>query len=208
MGEHVRMTSSLLSVREISGTAKEFIASAGEPFAFFGPPDQDSGNLSYGVRVAERRLFVKTTDPQASVLLSFQDRVALLRNAIELSARCDHALLPRLLNVIESETGPLLVYEWVDGELLRAARDDAESAHERFRRLPPGQILRALDELYSLHAALAELGYVAADFYDGCLIYDFAAQTLHVMDLDHYQPAPCLNQMGRMFNRAWLAAGA
>ena len=206
IGEHARMKVPLLSTREISGTAKDFITSAGECFAFFGPPTQDSGNLSYGVRVGDRRFFVKTTDPQAPVLLSFQERVALLRNAIGLSGRCDHPLLPRLLNVIESETGPLLVYEWVEGELLRAAKDDADSAHERFRRLPPAEIQRALDSLYGLHAALAELGYVAADFYDGCLIYDFAARSLHVVDLDHYQPGPFRNQMGRMFGSSRFMA--
>lgn len=206
MGEHMRMSSPLLSARETSGNADEFLASVGETFAFFGPPSQDSGNHSYGIRVDERRFFVKTTDPEASVQLNFQDRVALLRNAVELRTRCDHPLLPELLNVIESASGPMLVYEWVDGELLRAVNEDTESAHEQFRRLPPDEIQRALDGLYGLHAALAELGYVAVDFYDGCLIYDFANRRLHAVDLDHYRPAAFINQMGRMFGSSRFMA--
>jgi serine/threonine-protein kinase len=100
----------------------------------------------------------------------------------------------------------MLVYEWVDGELLRAAEDDADSAHARFRRLPVAERLRMLDGLYDLHASLAGLGYVAADFYDGCLIYDFADKALHVVDLDHYQQGPFTNEMGRLFGSSRFMA--
>lgn len=37
------------------------------------------------------------------------------------------------------------------------------------------------------------------DFYDGCLIYDFAAKRLTVFDLDNYRQGPYENTMGRMF---------
>ena len=200
------MTSPLLTARKISRSPRQFLEAVGDVFAVFGPPEQDSGNLSYGVRAEGQRFFVKTTDPDATVYLDFPARVALLRNAVALRSRCDHPLLPKLLNVIESNAGPVLIYEWVEGELLRAVKEDATSAHERFRRLPPEEIYQVLEGLYGLHLALAELGYVAADFYDGCLIYDFTARTLHVVDLDHYQPAPFTNEMGRMFGSSRFMA--
>lgn len=193
------MADPLRSLREISESPVQFLAGVGETFAVFGPATQDSGNLSYGIRIGDERYFVKTTDPDADVYLDFSDRVALLRNAVTLNGRCRHRLLPPLVNVIESTAGPMLVYRWVDGELLRAAKGDEDSAHERFRRLPASRISAALAELFDLHTALAALGYVAADFYDGCLIYDFAAGRLHVVDLDHYQLGPFANEMGRMF---------
>ncbi|TNF88404.1 MAG: serine/threonine protein kinase [Gammaproteobacteria bacterium] len=200
------MTVPLLSARELSGSPRQFLEAVGDVFTVFGPPAQDSGNLSYGVRAGGRRFFVKTTDPEATVYLDFPARVALLRNAVVLRSRCDHLLLPKLLNVIESNAGPVLIYEWVEGEPLRAAEDDATSAHARFRRLPPEEIYQVLESLYGLHLALAELGYVAADFYDGCLIYDFTASMLHVVDLDHYQPGPFTNEMGRMFGSSRFMA--
>ena len=40
--------------------------------------------------------------------------------AAALSRRVRHPAMPTLLHVIEGSDGPLLVYEWVDGELLRA----------------------------------------------------------------------------------------
>ena len=206
MGEHARMSNPLLELREVAGSPAGFVAAAGEVFARFGAQTQDSGNVSYGVRVARERFFVKTTDPDASVYLPHADRVVLLRNAVALNTGFTHPLMPRLLNVIESEAGPMLVYQWVDGELLRAVPGDSDSAHERFRRLPVREIKSALDGLLGLHRLLADEGYVAVDFYDGCLLYDFAEHALHVVDLDHYHHGPFTNEMGRMFGSSRFMA--
>ena len=104
--------------------------------------------------------------------------------------------------MIESPHGPLLVYDWVDGELLHAdsaTRHDPRSTYQRFRRLPAAEILRVLDEIYDLHGVLARMRWIAVDFYDGCLIYDFTRRKLHVVDLDLYHQGPFVNAMGRMF---------
>lgn len=162
---------------------------------------QDSGNVSYGVEANGERWFVKTAgDPaDARPFLDHAARVALLRNAARLAASCTHPALTRLRDAIESPSGPLLVYDWFDGELVgapRARRDDPASAFQRFRRLPAATITRALETIFDLHVAL---GWIASDFYDGCLLYDFATGELRVMDLDSYRDAPFVNDMGRMF---------
>jgi serine/threonine protein kinase len=129
-------------------------------------------------------------------------RVALLRNAVRLSGSCRHPTLPRLYRVIESPSGPLLVYQWLDGELLgapRARRDDPESAFQRFRSLPAATIQESLDAIFDLHHELARAGWIAVDFYDGCLIYDFKSGRLGIVDLDTYSDGPFRNEMGRMF---------
>jgi serine/threonine-protein kinase len=157
---------------------------------------QDSGNISYGVRTAAARYFVKTAgDPEDTrPYLDFDGRVALLRTAAELAGSVTHHTLPTLHAAIESPAGPLLVYDWRDGDLLHEP-----AARERFRALPTAEILAALDALYELHAALDAAGWVEADFYDGALIYDFDERRLTVMDLDTYHRGPHRNTMGRMF---------
>jgi serine/threonine-protein kinase len=161
---------------------------------------QDSGNISYGVQTAAARYFVKTAGDRAdpAPYLDFDSRVALLRNAAELAGSVVHPALPALHTVIESPEGPLLVYDWREGELL-GGRRDAGSAHERFKALPVGEILAALDTLYDLHAALDAAGWVEGDFYDGAMLYDFPTRRLTVMDLDTYHRGPHHNTMGRMF---------
>lgn len=194
----------LLDVERIEQMPDVYLNAVGGVFTVFDGRTQDSGNISYGVQIAQERYFVKTAghpnDPNP--FLNHSKRVSLLRNAVQLRQSCNHHTLPRLHQVIESPTGPLLVYQWVGGQLIRvdaAVRNDPESTFQRFRRLPSHEIIRALDLVYELHHQLAQLGWVAVDFYDGCLIYDFDCQELHIVDLDHYCKGPFINEMGRMF---------
>ncbi|MBR55556.1 serine/threonine protein kinase [Candidatus Poribacteria bacterium] len=173
---------------------------------------QDSGNVSYGVRSKGKRYFIKTAgnmDILGGSGLSHSARVSLLRNAVCVSNSCNHPARPILHGVIESILGPMLVYDWVDGQLLYATaitRNDTSSAFHRFRLLPVIEILKCLDTIYELHNLLAQKGWVAIDFYDGCLIYDFKHQKLSVVDLDHYHQGPLINKMGRMFGSARFMA--
>ena len=201
----------LLDVECIEQEPDVYLNAVGSVFALFDERSQDSGNVSYGVQIAQGRYFVKTAghpdDPNP--FLSHSERVSLLRNAVQLRRGCDHPTLPPLHQVIESPHGPLLVYQWVDGELLRveaAMRDDPQSTFQRFRRLPSHEIIRALDLVYALHHRLAQSGWVAVDFYDGCMIYDFGRRELHIVDLDHYCEAPFINKIGRMFGSSRFMA--
>ena len=198
------MSNALLDQEVIHEPPHQYLRSVGTIFAEFGELTQDSGNVSFGVSVAGNRYFVKTAgrpdDPRP--VLDHPARVALLRNAVRLYESCPHPLLPRLDRVIESPSGPLLVYQWLDGELLgvpRARRDAPESSFQRFRSLPASAIRRCLDAVFDLHDALARVGWIAVDFYDGCLIYEFVSGRLGVVDLDHYRTGPFRNEMGRMF---------
>ena len=201
----------LLDVERIEQTPDVYLSRVGSVFAVFDERSQDSGNISYGVQTPQGRYFVKTAghpnDPNP--FMSHSERVSLLRNAVQLRRSCNHRTLPPLHRVIESPTGPLLVYRWVNGKLIRvdaAMRDDPQSTFQRFRRLPSHEIIRALDLVYELHHQLAQLGWVAVDFYDGCLIYDFNHQKLHIVDLDHYCEGPFINEMGRMFGSSRFMA--
>lgn len=179
-----------------------YLSRVGEVFTTF--DQQDSGNVSYGVRVGGDRFFVKTAgDPDDTApYLDLAGRVALLRNAAMLADRVRHPVLASLHGVVESPAGPMLVYDWVDGELVgahRGRRDDPASAFQRFRALSVAEIEAVLDLVYDAHVVLAADGWVAADLYDGCLIYDFVTRRVTVMDLDTYHRGPFTNEMGRMF---------
>src|SRR5215475_262402 len=144
----------------INEQPEPYLRSVGTVFAEFGALTQDSGNVSCGVQIGSERYFVKTAGRPDDPLppLDHAARVALLRNAVRLSERSHHPTLPRLYKVIESPSGPMLIYQWLDGELLgtpRARRDDPESAFQRFRSLPAAAVLASLDVIYDLHHELA-----------------------------------------------------
>jgi serine/threonine-protein kinase len=208
--------SALLTVGSILEDPADYVRRHGAVVAEFGPRTQDSGNVSWLVETAGGRLFVKTAgatgeQPVDAPVPYFGhlDRVALLRNAVELASSCTHPALPRLLNVIESPVGPALVYEAVPGELVHAPaaeRRDPGSAYQRFAHLPCDDQLGIFDVLVDLHRDLAALGWVAGDLYDGCLVVDFATGSLRVVDLDSYRRGPSLNDMGRMFGSSRFMA--
>lgn len=194
----------LLTAASTDLTAYAFVAQHGDVFAVFDATTQDSGNVSYGARIGAERVFIKTAglpeDPRP--FLRHDARVTLLRNAIRLARSVSDPALPALRNVVESAEGPLLVYQWVDGELVgttRARRADPTSAFVRFRALGPNERAAALDTVFRLHVTLAQRGWIASDFYDGSLIYDFERRRIHAVDLDSYRDAPFRNDMGRMF---------
>ena len=181
----------------------DFLAGVGRVFAVFDSRTQDSGNVSYGVEADGKRWFVKTAgDPAAAAFLSHAERVALLGNAERLARDFRHPALPALIAVGGSAWGPMLIYDWADGELLHAPterRGDPATAHQRFRRLPAGEIARAIDAAIGAHVGLCGRGWVACDFYDGSMMYDFAARRLSIFDLDSYSHGPFVNEMGRLF---------
>lgn len=205
------MTHPLFDKVTIDSEPAAYLNTIGSAFAKFGTETQGSGNVSYGVEVDGERFFVKTAgDPRDSrPFLSHGERVSHLRNAVRLARSCSHPALPELLHVIESPAGPILIYEWIDGELLgvpRERRDDPNSPFQRFRRLPVLQIQECLDTVFELHRDLASLGWIAVDFYDGSMLYNFSSGKLYIVDLDMYRTGPFINEMGRMFGSSRFMA--
>jgi serine/threonine-protein kinase len=165
---------------------------------------QDSGNVSYGVEVDGRRFFAKTAGSPLTPapVLSHEQRVELLRSVIHLHVSVSHTALVPLRHVVESPHGPILIFDWVSGESVGASREERsnpESSYLRFRSLHVPIILGVLDQILDLHRVLAKAGWVAVDFYDGSMLYDFTAQSIHVFDLDSYHRGPFVNRMGRLF---------
>ena len=105
---------------------------------------------------------------------------------------CDDPALALINNVIESPIGPMLVYKWAEGELVSHSID-------RINALPVEEVVSLLNAVYSLHEHLADVGWVAVDFYHGSMIYDFERKVVKVIDVDHYRYGPSTNERGRMF---------
>ena len=179
-----------------------WLASVGNVFARF--DRQDSGNVSFGVEADGQRYFVKTAGPPEALGLpqSHAERLALLANAEQLALSVAHLALTRFVGSRECGWGRALIYEWADGEHLHAKREERSNpatAWQRFLHLPLSERVDVVRALLDLHVALSAKGWVTGDFYDGCLIYDFARQRIRVFDLDHYRLGAYRNTMGRMF---------
>jgi serine/threonine protein kinase len=160
--------------------------------------EQDSGCVSYAAYQAGDRFFIKH---------AVTDRgVSRLRRAEAIYAAVTHRALPHLLNRFQTPAGIAHVYEWVPGDVLydyvtmngEAGRNDPTRAHARFRVLPVERILDSLDAIYDAHVQVLAAGFVAVDFYDGCILYDFARHQTWICDLDEYRPGPFVLEEERL----------
>ena len=190
------MPNALTDVSLIEVSVERYLRDSGEVFQVF--RHQGSGTVSYGVLVDGERWFVKPSD-DPSIVES-------LRRAVHLHTTVQHPALPRFRNSFATPGGLALVYDWVPGEVLNdprytpdQRRHDPVHPHVRFRSLPVRTILDVLNDIYGVHLRLAEHGFVASDFYDGCIIYDFEGSTTFLCDLDEYQRGPFVLEMDRNY---------
>ena len=112
----------ILSVADIDQPPSPYVARHGPVEQEF-PPAQDAGNLSWIVEASEGDFYIKTAgavgaNAMKATHLDHSGRVRLLGNAINLVRSCDHPALAALLNVIETPTSPMLVYQAAPGELI------------------------------------------------------------------------------------------
>ncbi len=193
----------LLDVRQLAGDLRSYLAEIGTLFRVF--DQQDSGCISYGLHAAGRNWFIKYSDKPASI--------AHMLNAAAFHRDISHPRIPKLLHAFRDRIGYAQVYEWVDGEVLyspqypgREGRSHPDSPHFRFRQLPVNAIIAALNTVYEIHADLEQRGYVAVDFYDGAMIYDFSRGELRLCDFDHYVRGPFTLEADRLFGSSRFMA--
>lgn len=176
----------------------------GTPFAVF--DQNDSGNVSFGVeRPDGRRLFVKYAGARpAEYDGDPADAVARLQAARTVYEAVNHPALIRFVEALELPRGMALVFDWAEGECLhdhwnfdhRPKLTDPASPYRRFRALPLGEKLAAVEVIFHFLCCTEAAGYTAVDFYDSSLLYDFAAHRLTLCDIDLFRPAPAVNDLG------------
>lgn len=186
----------LLDVDRIDGSLEDHLRALGRVFATI--RGHDSGNTSYGVAIGAERWFVKCAEDV--------EAVGHLESAIRFHGTVRHAAIIPLRGSLRTSRGMAIVHEWREGEVLNdpfapgaLPRDSPGSAHARFRALPVPEIVAAVDAILEAHAEVARRGFVAVDFYDGAIMYDFARRQVHLCDLDSYRPGPYVLELDRQY---------
>ena len=198
------MSHPLLDVTRIDRPLDEYLASCGDVFATI--TGHDSRNTSYGVAIAGERWFVKRAAAGDT------DAVRELESAIRFHAVVRHVAIVPLVGVVHAVDGLAIVHPWRAGEVLNdplapGARPptDPESAFARFRALPAPELLAAIETIFEAHVAVTRAGFVAVDFYDGAVMYDFAARAIHLVDLDSYRPPYTLDRERQFGSSRFMA---
>lgn len=159
--------------------------------------DQDSGNICFGTERDGERFFIKFAGAPAKRYAGKpDDAVARLRASLPLYHDLRHKNLIELVEAGEMGGGFAMVFRWAKGDCMGRMYPEA---HARFMALPLDARLAVFSDVLGFLEHTAAQGYVAIDFYDGSILYDFVSGKTTVCDIDFFRKQPCVNDMGRMW---------
>jgi len=172
-----------------------FLGKYGKAFKVF--DDQDSGNICFGMADGENKYFVKFAGAQAArANVSAEEAVERMKSTVPIYRDLAHPVLTRFIGAEEIGGGFAMAFEWTDAECMGR---QYPLSRERFMQMPLDIRLRVFDEILGFHAWVSRQGYVAVDFYDGCIMYDFNTGRTILCDIELYAKTPYNNPIGRMW---------
>ncbi len=172
-----------------------FLKEYGTVFKVF--DDQDSGNICFGTEKNGQRYFVKFAGaPTERYGGDPADAVAGLKAALPIYRDLKHKNLIEFIDAKKSGGGFAMVFKWVAGDCIGIMYP---ASHRRFMRLSSGDRLAVFGDILDFFEYIVSQNYVAIDFYDGSIMYDFESGKTTICDIDFFRKQPCINDMGRMW---------
>ncbi|WP_312476592.1 serine/threonine protein kinase [Neobacillus sp.] len=183
-----------------------WLKNLGDVFCVF--DQQDSGNISFGLESNNKKFFVKYAGAKPIEFSgNSKDAIDRLIEAIPVYKKLEHPHLIKLIDHFFIENGYAAVFEWFEGECLhshwsfggKAKYTHPESPFYRYKNLEIEKRLKTLDTIFSFHTYVESQGFVAVDFYDGSVLYDFKNNETKICDIDFYRKSPSVNDLGEHF---------
>lgn len=173
--------------------------------AFWVVDETGSGCICIGMEDGERKYFCKIAGVNTvEAEVSPKESVKILKEAVHLYYDLAHPNLIKILDAYDYNQFYVVIFEWADGECLfdhwnfETYQSDItiKSPKERFKELSVSKKLKAVEILFSFLRNVNQKGYVAVDFYDGSIMYDFFADVVTICDIDFFKKAPVINDKG------------
>lgn len=164
-----------------------------------------SGCVCIGMQDADRKYFCKIAGVNTiEAEVTPDESVKALQKAIQIYKDLSHPNLIKLYEHYPYDKFYVAVFEWVNGDCLfdhwnfdkYASDPTLVSPKNRFLALPTAKKLKTVDVLFSFLSNVSHRGYVAVDFYDGSMMYDFGSDNTFLCDIDFFQKAPITNTLG------------
>ena len=172
-----------------------FLSEYGRVFKVF--DDQDSGNICFGIEKDGQRYFIKFAGaPTEQYNGDPADAIARLKATLPVYSALQHTNLIELVEAKDISGGFAMVFKWVDGDCMGRMYP---AQHKRFMALSVQDRLKVFADILDFFEYIASQNYVAIDFYDGSIMYDFKWGKTTICDIDFYRKQPCTNDMGRMW---------
>lgn len=100
----------------------------------------------------------------------------------------------------------MVIYEYAEGECLfdHWNFDKYKTTNEitplmKFKTLSIAKRLNVVEKLFSFFETFISCGYVAVDFYDSSIMYDFETDEVTFCDIDLFRKMPTTNDLGKNY---------
>jgi serine/threonine-protein kinase len=179
-----------------------FLQKYGKVFKVF--DEQDSGNICFGVENDGQRYFIKFAG--APTACGDGDTVAAverLKATVPVYQDLRHKNLIEYISSEEIGGGFAMVFRWTDARCMGRMYPNAR---KRFLELSLAEREDVFREIMEFMTYTASKGYLAVDFYDGSIMYDFEQKKTIICDIDFFRKFPTKNDMGRMWGSSLFMA--
>ena len=173
--------------------------------AFWVVDETGSGCICIGMKKADKKYFCKIAGVNTiEAVVSPRESIDILKKAVPLYHDLEHPNLVKIIEEYDYNQFYVVVFEWTNGECLfdhwnfeKYQKDSSiKSPKEKFKKLPVSKKLPVIDILFSFLKNVNKKGYVAVDFYDGSIMYDFSSDKTTICDIDFFKKAPVINDKG------------
>jgi serine/threonine-protein kinase len=172
-----------------------FIEQYGKVFKIY--DDQDSGNICFGVLKGKDRYFIKFAGAPTERYPGIPaDAVTRLKSTVPVYQELAHPNLIKFIKAEEIGGGFAVIFEWTESECMGRMYP---RSRQKFLQMPYSTRLEVFEDILAFHEHVIDKGYVAIDFYDGSIMYDFTARKTAICDIDFYSKRPYTNHVGRMW---------
>ncbi|MCL2188018.1 MAG: hypothetical protein FWC16_03085 [Defluviitaleaceae bacterium] len=173
-----------------------FLSKYGKVFKAF--DGQGSGNIAFGVEKDNKRYFVKFAGAPKPNYIANRDSgevdaaqaIKLLESAVSMYKTLAHPTLIKFITAEEIGGGYAAIFEYENAVGIEP-KDSPD--YLRFMQMPIIHKMKAFEDIVEFHIHVAQKGYVALDFYDGSILYDYDKEKVIVCDIDLYQKSPFVN---------------
>jgi serine/threonine-protein kinase len=180
-----------------------WLASLGNVFYVFA--QNDSGNISFGINDGKEKYFVKVAGLKTiESVRTPEESFTFLKEAMTIYEDIKHPNLIELVKHYSLGDIYIALFKWADGDCLFDhwnfeqywKNPQIVPPAKRFKQLPIEARLKSVDVLFSFLSTVSKNNYVAVDFYDGSIMYDFVTGTTTICDIDCFRRKPAFNDMG------------
>ena len=174
--------------------------------AFLVIDETGSGCISFGVQKDNKKYFIKIAGAKTvEAEISEQESIDLLKDAVEKYKSIHQQNLIKYIDSFNINEFFAVIFEYADGECLfdhwnfEKYKNDSTliTPIQKFKKLEISKRLDVVYKLFSFFETFINAGYVAVDFYDSSIIYNFEKDEATFCDIDLFRKIPTKNDLGK-----------